>query len=117
MGTAREQLIEAAEKYLFHGLVEHDGSKVPLAPSCWRIEQGVDTGNSALKIREQLGSEIMNLITGLDNLRWLVEGDEGVVYYDLHTKASPKPVLIAERFKVVDGLITEIEALFVMQQA
>ena len=117
MANSREQLIEAAEKYLFHGLVEHDGSKVPLAPDCWRIEQGVDTGNSAEKIREQLASEIMNLITGLDNLRWLVEGDEGVVYYDLHTKASPKPVLIAERFKVVDGLITEIEALFVIQQS
>ena len=117
MPTSREELIEAAEKYLFHGLVEHDGSKVPLAPDCWRIEQGNDTGNSAEKIREQLASEIMQLITGLDNLRWVVEGDEGVVYYDLHTKASPKPVLIAERFKVVDGLISEIEALFVIQQS
>ncbi len=117
MPTQREHLIEVCEKYLFHGLVEHDGSKVPLAPDCWRIEQGVDTGNSAAKIREQLASEIMNLITGLDNLRWLVEGDEGVVYYDLHTKASPKPVLIAERFKVIDGQISEIEAIFAVQQS
>lgn len=115
MATSREQLITAAEKYLFQGLVEHDGSEVPLAPDCWRIEQGVDTGDTAAKIREQLTAEVMNVITGLDNLRWLVEGDEGVVYYDLHTKASPKPVLIAERFKVRDGLIQEIEAIFAMQ--
>ena len=108
-------MIEAAEKYLFHGLVEHDGSKVPLAPDCWRIEQGKDTGSNAREIREQLASEIMQVITGLDNLRWVVEGDEGVVYYDLHTKASPKPVLIAERFKLVDGLISEIEAIFAIQ--
>jgi len=117
MATSREELIEAAEKYLFHGLVEHDGSNVPLAPECWRIEQGADTGNTAEKIREQLGSEIMNVITGLDNLRWLVEGDEGVVYYDLHTKASAKPVLIAERFKVVEGQIHEIEAIFAAQKS
>ncbi len=116
MATSREELIAAAEKYLFQGLVEHDGSKVPLAPDCWRIEQGADTGNNAAKIREQLASEVMNVITGLDNLRWLVDGDEGVVYYDLHTKASPKPVLIAERFKVSNGLIHEIEAIFALQK-
>ena len=117
MSTSREQLIEVCEKYLFHGLVEHNGSKVPLAADCWRIEQGRDTGSNAQEIRVQLASEIMQVITGLDNLRWVVEGDEGVVYYDLHTKASPKPVLIAERFKLVDGLISEIEAIFAAQQS
>jgi hypothetical protein len=30
---------------------------------------------------------------------------------------SDRPVLIAERFRVVDGLITEIEALFHAQSA
>ena len=29
--SQRESIIAAAEKYLFHGLVEHDGRKVPLA--------------------------------------------------------------------------------------
>ena len=60
MATSREQLIEAAEKYLFHGLVEHDGSKVPLAPDCWRIEQGQDTGDSADNLLQSaLGSRAL----------------------------------------------------------
>lgn len=42
--STRESSIEAAEKYLFHGLVEHDGSKLPLADDVARIEQGRNTG-------------------------------------------------------------------------
>ena len=37
----RESVIEAAEKYLFHGLVEHDGNKVPLAENVVRREAEV----------------------------------------------------------------------------
>ncbi len=113
----RESVIEAAEKYLFHGLVEHDGSKVPLAENVVRHEQGHNTGEGRQGLVEALSLEVMNVITGIRNVRWIVEDEQAVAFYDLETKVSDKPVLIAERFRVVDGLITEIEALFHAQPA
>ncbi len=115
--SSRDSIIEAAEKYLFHGLVEHDGSKVPLAENVVRHEQGHNSGDGREALIEALSHEVMNVITGVRNIRWIVEGDQAVAFYDLDTKASDKPVLIAERFRVVDGLITEIEALFHAQPA
>ncbi len=108
----RESVIEAAEKYLFHGLVEHDGSVVPLAENVVRTEQGRSTGEGRDGLIEALSHDVMNVITGIRNVRWIVEGDHAVAFYDLDVTTSDRPVLIAERFRVVDGLITEIEALF-----
>jgi len=110
--STREAIIKAAEKYLFHGLVEHDGSKVPLAEAVQRIEQGQNTGDGRSGLIEALSHEVMNVITGIRNVRWIVEGERAVAFYDLDVTTSDRPVLIAERFRVVDGLITEIEALF-----
>ena len=45
-------------------------------------------------------------------MRWIAEGEQAVAFYDLDLNISDLPVLIAERFRVVDGLITEIEVLF-----
>ncbi len=115
--SSRDSVVEAAEKYLFHGLVEHDGSKVPLAENVVRYEQGHNSGDGREGLIEALSHEVMNVITGVRNIRWIVEGDQAVAFYDLDTKASDKPVLIAERFRVVNGLITEIEALFHAQPA
>ncbi len=115
--SSRESIIEAAEKYLFHGLVEHDGSKVPLAENVVRHEQGHNSGDGREGLVAALSHEVMDVITGVRNVRWIVEGDQAVAFYDLDTKASDKPVLIAERFRVVDGLITEIEAVFHAQLA
>jgi hypothetical protein len=111
----RRSIIEAAEKYLFHGLVEHDGSKVPLADNVTRIEQGANTGEGREGLIKALSLEVMNVISGIRNVRWIVEGDEAVAFYDLDVTTSDRPVLIAERFRVVDGLITEIEAIFFAQ--
>ena len=110
--SQRDEVVAAAEKYLLHGLVEHDPSKVPLAPNAWRIELGRDTGSTGDAISRQLRSEIMNVIEGIRNVRWIVEGDQAVAWYDLDVSTSKKPVLIAERFRVEDGLIVEIEAIF-----
>lgn len=115
--STRESIIEVAEKYLFHGLVEHNGSKVPLAENIVRIEQGRNTGEGRAGLVEALGHEVMNVITGIRNVRWIVEGDQAVAFYDLDVTTSDRPVLIAERFRVVDGLITEIEAVFHPQSA
>ena len=110
--SKREVIIEAAEKYLFHGLVEHDGSKVPLAENVTRIEQGHNTGSGREGLIEALAHDAMNVISGIRNVRWIVEGDEAVAFYDLDVTISDRPVLIAERFRVVNGLISEIEAIF-----
>ncbi len=115
--SKRESIVEAAEKYLFHGLVEHDGSKVPLAENVVRTEQGRDTGAGRDGLTLALSHEVMNVITGIRNVRWIVEGDQAVAFYDLDVTTSDRPVLIAERFRVVDGLITEIEAIFHAQPA
>jgi hypothetical protein len=113
----RQSIIEVAEKYLFHGLVEHDGSRVPLADGVVRIEQGANTGEGREGLIEALSHDIMNLITGVRNVRWIVEGDQAVAFYDLDVTTSDRPVLIAERFRVVGGKITEIEAIFFAQSA
>ena len=115
--STREAIIEVAEKYLFHGLVEHDGSKVPLAENVVRHEQGRNTGQGREGLIAALSHEVMNVVTGVRNVRWIVEGDQAVAFYDLDVEVSDKPVLIAERFRVIDGLISEIEAVFHAQPA
>jgi len=115
--STREAIIEVAEKYLFHGLVEHDGHKVPLGENVVRIEQGHNTGEGREALVEALAHDVMNVITGIRNVRWFVEGEQAVAFYDLDVTVSDLPVLIAERFRVVDGLIVEIEAIFHAQPA
>jgi len=115
--STRGSVIEAAEKYLFHGLVEHDGSKVPLADEVVRIEQGQNTGQGRDDLIQALAHDVMNVITGIRNVRWIVEGEQAVAFYDLDVTVSDRPVLISERFRVVEGLITEIEAIFHGQPA
>jgi hypothetical protein len=108
----RSEIVDAARKYLQQGLVEHKPDLVPLATHCWRVEQGSNTGRSGSEIKLRLLRDEYKAITGIDEKHWLVEGDQAVVFYDLHLSSLPSPVLIAERFKVRNGLIEEIEALF-----
>ena len=115
--STREAIIEVAEKYLFHGLVEHDGSKVPLAENVVRTEQGHNTGDGREGLVKALSHDVMKVITGIRNVRGIVEGDQAVAFYDLDVTTSDRPVLIAERFRVVEGLISEIEAIFHGQPA
>lgn len=107
----RTLIIDTARKYLIQGLVEHKPSLVPLAENCWREEQGINTGRSGAEIKQRLLRDEYRVITGISDERWVVEGDQAVVFYNLHVSSVKQPVLIAERFKVVHGLIEEIEAL------
>lgn len=112
-------VIEAAGKYL-DALVSHDASDVPLAETAVRTEQGGNTGNNAQEIRDGLESPVMSSISGVRDRRWFIEPEthNAIVYYLLDsTTIPPTPAHtatahIAERFKVNDGLIQEIEALF-----
>jgi hypothetical protein len=97
-------------------LLSHDGSAVPLAADAWRIENGHDSGRGD-GIRDALALPIMHVISRLDAMRWFFEGDQAVVLYSLAAAggggvAATPAVPIAERFRVRDGLIHEIEAVF-----
>jgi hypothetical protein len=116
---SRECVIASADTYL-QALVSHDASEIRLAPDARRTENGLESGNNAEEIRSSLEPPTPDeSITGIRDKRWWVDGDQAIVYYLADTSTLP-PVdgvhttttRIAERFKVVGGLIHEIEAIF-----
>jgi len=111
---AELDVVEPACAYLA-SIVSHDGSKVPVADKAWRIEQGVNTGTSGSEIKESMSNDYFTTyVEGLRDIRWFVSGDEAIAYYVLDIQKAPgiESTMLAERFKVEDGLITEIEVVF-----
>lgn len=111
---AELKVVEPACAYLA-SIVSHDGSKVPLAADAWRIEQGVNTGTSGPEIQESMSNDYFTTyVEGLRDIRWFVSSDEAIAYYVLDIQEAPgiESTMLAERFKVEDGLITEIEVVF-----
>jgi hypothetical protein len=119
---ARDDVIAICRSYV-DALRSGDGGSVPLAPDAWRIENGQGVGDSGPEIRDMLvamAGEGHNLILGIEDLRWYVEGEEAVAVYRLDLdpaalgRAGIEPVHLPvfERFRVHDGLITEIEPVF-----
>lgn len=104
--------VEVAAAYL-EAIVSHDASGVALAPDAWRIENGMTNGSSGAEIASLLESPSMYVIQSMGPIRWIVEADQVVALYELATgPTGGTPALIAERFRIQDGLIKEIEALF-----
>lgn len=111
-GCDRQCRIDAANLYLA-ALISHDGSDVPFHEDAWRKENGGYSGRSGEEIRQSLSSPIMWVTTGMRDLRWYGEEDsDDVVAIFLLDTATPAPTYIIERFRVIDGLIHEIEAHF-----
>ncbi len=118
------EAIEIAEVYLFDGLVNHDveTTRAVLADDAQRTEQGFNTGDGGDAIANSLAADVFLVITGIDNLKWIVEcakdgSCQATSTYDLEILSGIiPPVLISERFLVADGLIQEIEAIFVIQE-
>ena len=117
--TSRECVIDAAGTYIA-ALVSHKGDDVRLAPNARRTENGLVTGSSGEEIRNDLETNQGDAaITGSRDIRWFVDGENAIAYYLLDTSGIP-PITgphtatthLAERFRVVNGLITEIEAIF-----
>lgn len=111
---AELKVVEPACAYLA-SIVSHDGSKVPVADDAWRIEQGVNTGTSGPEIQESMSNDYFTTyVEGLRDIRWFVSGDEAIAFYVLDIREAPgiESTMLAERFKVEDGLITEIEVVF-----
>lgn len=113
----RACVIESATAYL-DALVSHDPSKVPLAENAKRWENGVNTGQNAEAIRNGLKNYFgFKTIQNLHNLRWLVDGNQAIVFYLIesnfpYTHIHYGTTHVVERFKVQQGLIEEIEAIF-----
>jgi hypothetical protein len=107
--ATRNSVIDVAMKYL-DALVSHDASSVPIAPDAWRTEEGRNSGLGADDIRVKTESPIMHGITAIRDLRWFVDGHDAVAFYLLDS--GGRTAHIAERFRIIDGLIHEIEAIF-----
>ena len=114
-------MISVAGQYL-DALVSHVGSDVPLAAEAWRIENGHNSGDSGPAIAAALELDIMRMVAGITDVRWYVEGDTGIAFYTLLVDpglmadsvggdAAPRRIAMAERFRVHDGAVCEIEAV------
>ena len=126
----RDAIIEAAETYMFQGFLAHgtppfyntpeelaaniEAVRAALHPDCQRTESGFHSGTSGDQIAEGFANPVFKVIVGIENLQWTVDlrKNEAFARFDLPTLRSPHPTLIGERFKVIDGLVTEIEAFF-----
>jgi hypothetical protein len=115
---AREEVLAAAKAYV-GALVSHDGVAVPLADEVWRIENGKVTADGADALRKSLESEIMHTIEGIDEASWFAAKDSAAVFYTLHARVGERDMFmrIAERFRVVDGRLVEIEAVFAPKES
>jgi hypothetical protein len=116
--TSRQCVTDAARTYI-DALVSHRGENVRLAPDARRTENGMVTAASGEEIRHDLETNPGDMaITGARDIRWFVDGDQAIAYYLLDTSTLPTTavhtttVRLAERFKIVDGLISQIEAIF-----
>lgn len=122
--NTRACMIATAQTY-FDGLAAHDASKIPFAPDSRRTEQGRITGDGEGSMRSVVDHEPDMTVS---RARWFVDESQNMVigFTRLHvaernadpereaykTSGGPSTVHLAERFKVVDGLIREVEAIF-----
>ncbi len=109
----RDEVLSVSKAYVA-ALVSHDASAVPLADDVWRIENGGVTADGADNLRTSLESEIMHTIQEITDESWFSGSDGAAVFYTLRARAGDDDmfVRIAERFRVVDSRLVEIEAVF-----
>ncbi len=109
----RAEVLAAAKAYIA-ALVSHNAAAVPLSDEVWRIENGKTTGDGADALRKSLESDGMQAVQGVSDERWFASADSAVVFYTLLARAGARDLFmrIAERFRIVDGRLVEIEAVF-----
>lgn len=111
MPDTRAAVIAAAEKYIIAGLLEHRPDEVPFADDAVRVELGMVTGASGAELRELLRSDVYRAVEAIEDMRWIVDGEQAVCFYRQRVSFCEAPLLVCTRFRVVDGLIREIEIL------
>jgi hypothetical protein len=125
--NSEQCMISAASTYL-DALVSHDATHIRLAPDVKRTEEGVfSTVGAAAIIKSVSLPTFDESIIDRRDTRWFVDkpNHEAVAFYVLDVGAEPNPLLpfirptvatgtvhLSERFKVDNGLITQIEAIF-----
>ena len=103
--------VATATRYL-DALVSHDADSVPLADDVRRIDNGKVVVSGADELQAIIRREPAAATHGF---RWLTDGDDAVVFYDLDADmgdADTIPAYIGERFTVRDALIREIEVVY-----
>jgi hypothetical protein len=104
-------VVDVASTYL-DALVSRDAESALLAPSIRRINNGVLAVEGADAIREIIRHEPL---TGMGERRWVVDGEHVVAFYDLEAAVGTErwPAYVAEKFTVREGLIEELDIVFV----
>lgn len=108
----RERLIEVAETYLQHGLLEHDPEKVLFADDCVRREMGMETGSNAAQLRELLAHDAYQVNKSIKDAEWVVEAPFADVRYTLEFHGMDLTMRVATRFKIANDRIELIDILF-----
>jgi hypothetical protein len=118
-GSDERGVVLGAARAYVDALVSHAGSGVPLADDVWRIENGNVTADGADALRKSLESEIMHTVQRIDEAAWFAGADGAAVFYTLHARAGERDLAmrIGERFRVVDGRLVEIEAVFAPRES
>jgi hypothetical protein len=127
-------LTKVASLYI-NALMSHDGSKLPLAPTIRRTENALTNAKGAHEVRESFART--HMVVDRRNVRFFVDTPSGnvVAFFQLDvdlkeedatatTKAGDSEYKVAvsvpkgtytvheaERFKIVKGVITEIEII------
>ncbi|KZS53591.1 hypothetical protein A4G26_18790 [Mycobacterium kansasii] len=97
MVLSDEDRIAAAQAYI-DALVSHDADKVPFAPGCTRVEQGVKNGFSGAHLRRSLNRGLQyRVIADATPPDYRIVGDEVHATYDVLTKAAFAGRRIASR--------------------
>ncbi len=107
--------VAAVESYLT-ALQTHDASLIPLTPTVRRIENNLITADTEAGLRKDLSTSAkFKLILGLRDKQIYVAGDEVFVIYTVDAGIKNWPQLASgrtfERFRVVNGLIDQIEVV------
>lgn len=122
--NTRSCLIATAQTY-FDGLAAHDSSKIPFATGARRTEQGRVTGDGEKTMRSVVDhepdmkvakarwffDEAQQTVVGFTRL-YVAERNADPNRESHKTTGGPSTVYLAERFKIVDGLIREVEGVF-----
>ncbi|MEX1008300.1 MAG: nuclear transport factor 2 family protein [Acidimicrobiia bacterium] len=104
-------VVVVASTYL-DALVSRDADSALLAPSVRRTNNGVLAVEGADAIREIIRHEPL---TDMGGRRWVVDGEHAIAFYDLEATVGAEiwPAYVAEHFVVRDGLIQELDIVFV----
>lgn len=106
--------VQAAQSYI-DALQSHDASNIPLAPHVRRIENNKVNADGATALRQSLNKGVQyRLIRGIRDLSWHVAANDVFALYTVDAGLSTGTLASGrtfERFRIENGLITQIEVV------